>query len=127
MGIRGPPSRIERKTQKKEDPVKTILTVTFAGMFLLYAAFHFRASEPLASLASTSSQIYIHGTPVCVTQQGTDIVAQVGECGVPTATPDSDSVERLPFRGGHPGMNLPPGHPPIDQDMFPDAQRRLLI
>ncbi|MGZ8441072.1 MAG: hypothetical protein ACXWXD_09905, partial [Candidatus Deferrimicrobiaceae bacterium] len=111
----------------KEDPVKTILTVTLAGMFLLYAAFHFRASEPLASLVSSSSQIYIHGTPVCVTQQGKDIVAKVGECGVPTHPPDSDSMERLPFRNGHPGMNLPPGHPPIDQEMFPGENRRVLI
>ena len=106
--------------------MKTILTVTLAGMFLLYAAFHFRASEPLGSLVSSSSQIYIHGTPVCVTQQGKDIVAKVGECGVPTLAPDSDSMERLPFRG-HPGMNLPPGHPPIDRAMFPNEQRRVLI
>ena len=104
-----------------------MLTVTLAGMFLLYAAFHFRASEPLASLVSSSSQIYIHGTPVCVTQQGKDIVAKVGECGVPTHPPDSDSMERLPFRHGHPGMNLPPGHPPIDQEMFPGENRRVLI
>jgi len=107
--------------------VKTILTVTLAGMFLLYAAFHFRASEPLASLVSSSSQIYIHGTPVCVTQQGKDIVAKVGECGVSTLPPDSDSMEKLPFRHGHPGMNLPPGHPPIDQEMFPGENRRVLI
>jgi hypothetical protein len=42
-------------------------------------------------------------------------------------SPDSDSVERLPFRDGHPGMNLPPGHPPIDQEMFPGENRRMLI
>jgi hypothetical protein len=107
--------------------VKTILTATLAGMFLLYAGFLFRASEPHAYLVSSSSQIYIHGTPVCVTQQGKDIVAKVGECGVPTLSPDSDSMERLPFRHGHPGMNLPPGHPPIDQEIFPHGQRRLLI
>ena len=107
--------------------MKTILTVTLAGMFLLYAAFHFRASEPLASLVSSSSQISIHGTPVCVTQQGKDIIAEVGECGVRALPPDSDSMERLPFRHGHPGMNLPPGHPPIDQEMFPGENRRVLI
>jgi hypothetical protein len=103
--------------------VKTMLTVTLAGMFLLYAAFHFRAGEPLAS----SSQIYIHGTPVCVTQQGKDIVAVVGECDMPALPRDSDSMERLPFQHGHPGMNLPPGHPPIDQKMFPGENRRVLI
>ena len=107
--------------------MKTILMVTLAGTLLMYAAFHILASEPLARLVSSSSQIYIHGTPVCVTQQGKDIVAKVGECGVPMQSPDSDSVERLPFRDGHPGMNLPPGHPPIDQEMFPGENRRMLI
>ena len=107
--------------------MKTILTVTLAGMVLLFAAFHFRASEPLASLVSSSSQIYIHGTPVCVTQDGKDIVARVGECGLHGLPPKSDSLERLPFRHGHPEMNLPPGHPPIDREMIPDEQRRVLI
>lgn len=107
--------------------MKTILTVTLAGALLLFAAFHFRAGEPLALPVSSSSQIYIHGTPVCVTQQGEDIVASVGKCGAPMVPPESDSMERLPFRNGHPGMNLPPGHPPIDQEMFPNEQRRVLI
>ena len=64
---------------------------------------------------------------MCVTQQGKDIVARVGQCGLHQLPPDSDSVERLPFRHGHPGMNLPPGHPPVDQEMFPNEQRRVLI
>jgi len=106
--------------------VKKILSVALAGTVLLFAMYHIQASEPLTSFASSSSQIYIHGTPVCVTQQGRDIVAQVGKCSVPRHPPDADSLERLPF-DGHRGLNLPPGHPPIDQEMFPDEQKRVLI
>lgn len=106
--------------------MKKILPVALAGTVLLFALYHIRASEPLASFASSSSQIYIHGTPVCVTQQGKDIVAQVGECGVPRLSPYADSLERLPFHG-RPGMQLPPGHPPIDREMFPGENRRVLI
>jgi hypothetical protein len=106
--------------------VKKILSVALAGTVLLFAMYHIPASEPLTSFASSSSQIYIHGTPVCVTQQGKDIVAKVGNCGVPPLSPDADSLERLPFHG-HPGLNLPPGHPPIDQEIVPDGQKRVLI
>jgi hypothetical protein len=114
------------KQREREEPVKKILSVALAGTVLLFAMYHIQASEPLTSYASSSSQIYIHGTPVCVTQQGKDIVARVGECGVSLHPPDADSLERIPFHG-HPGRNLPPGHPPIDQEMFPDGNRRVLI
>ena len=106
--------------------MKPILAATIAGMFLLFAFLHLRASEPFATPLFSTSQIYIHGTPVCVTQQGKDIVAQVGECGVRPFPPEFESLERLPFHG-HPGRNLPPGHPPIDQEMFPEGNRRVLI
>jgi hypothetical protein len=95
-------------------------------MVLLMGIYHIRSSDPLASLVSSSSQIYIHGTPVCVFQQGKDIVAKVGECGMEKSRPGADSLERLPFHG-HWGRELPPGHPPIDQDMFPEAEKRVLI
>jgi hypothetical protein len=97
-----------------------------AGTFLLFVGVHLRASDPLASLVSSSSQIYIHGTPVCVFQQGKDIMAKVGECGMEKYSPGADSLEELPFHG-HRGGELPPGHPPIDQNMFPEEQRRVLI
>jgi hypothetical protein len=106
--------------------VKKILSVALAGTILVFAMFLVRASEPLASFASSSSQIYIHGTPVCVTQQGKDIVAQVGECAVSRLPSVPDSLERLPFHD-HPGMRLPPGHPPVDREMFPGENRRVLI
>ncbi len=106
--------------------MKRVLAVMLAGTFLLFVGVHLRASDPLASLVSSSSQIYIHGTPVCVFQQGKDIMAKVGECGMEKSPPGADSLEELPFHG-HRGGELPPGHPPIDQDMFPEEQRRLLI
>jgi hypothetical protein len=106
--------------------VKKILLVSLAGMFLMFAMFQVQAGGPLTSLVSSASQIYIHGTPVCVTQEGKDIVARVGECGFPGVPPDADSLEKLPYHG-HPGMQLPPGHPPIDQEMFPEENRRVLI
>ncbi len=64
-----------------------------AGTFLLFVGVHLRASDPLASLVSSSSQIYIHGTPVCVFQQGKDIMAKVGECGMEKSPPGADSLE----------------------------------
>lgn len=106
--------------------MKKILSAALAGAILVFALYHIRATEPIASFASSSSQIYIHGTPVCVTQEGKDIVAQVGECGVPRLPPYADSLERLPFHG-RPGTQLPPGHPPIDQEIFPGKNRRVLI
>ena len=106
--------------------MKTILLVAMAGTFLMFAMLHVQAGGPLTSLVSSSSQIYIHGTPVCVTREGKDIVAMVGECRIPGVPPDADSLEKLPYQG-HPGMQLPPGHPPIDQEMFPDGQKRVLI
>lgn len=114
------------KRWRRENPVRTIIAVTIAGIFLLLGFLHFQAKEPYATQLTSSSQIYIHGTPVCVTQQGKDIVAQVGECGLHALPPESESLERLPFHG-HSGRNLPPGHPPIDEEMFPAGNRRVLI
>lgn len=96
------------------------------GMVLVFAMVVVRPGGPRVSLVSASSQIFIHGTPVCVTQEGGDIVARVGECAVSGGSPDAGSLDNLPYHG-HPGWRLPPGHPPIDQEMFPDANRRVLI
>jgi hypothetical protein len=74
----------------------------------------------------SSSQIYIHGTPVCVIQRGGEIQATVGAC---SAVPD-ESRQGAPYRHspgfsgpGHPGLNLPPGHPPIGPDDGPIGER----
>ena len=92
----------------------------------MFSIFVIGAGDPLASSVSSSSQIYIHGTPVCVFQEGKDIMAKVGECGMEKSPPEENSLGEIPFHG-HGGGELPPGHPPIDQGMFPEDQRRVLI
>lgn len=106
--------------------MKTILLIASAGMFLVFALLQVQAGGPRISLVSSSSQIYIHGTPVCVTQEGKDIVARVGECAVPGGGADAGSLENLPYHSNR-GWRLPPGHPPIDQEMFPDVNRPVQI
>ena len=48
--------------------MRTIFLVTMAGMVLVFAMLKVKADGPHVSLVSSSSEIYIHGTPVCVTQ-----------------------------------------------------------
>jgi hypothetical protein len=75
-----------------------------------------------------TSQIYIHGTPVCIMQEGDRIVAMVGECDAPEA-PQGFHPEppgRRPFRGA-PGLTLPPGHPPVPFDLAPKAGRLIPV
>ena len=80
----------------------------------------------------SSSQIFIHGTPVCVFQQAGEIVASIGLCG----TPGGESREGGTGKGGgvhggtstplNPRLGLPPGHPPVES--LPDLEeRRILI
>jgi hypothetical protein len=83
------------------------------------------------SMAGSSSQIFIHGTPVCVTQRGGEIQAAVGVCGNFSVHPHGEAEgyhggNRVP---GNPHIGLPPGHPPIDQEPFPGPEggRRTLI
>lgn len=104
--------------------MRTILAVGLAGLLggLLFLVMH--ADVPFTTPAS--SQIYIHGTPVCVTRQHYGIVAQVGECDEGRGHPDGEFTGEVPFRG-HPGIDLPPGHPPIDGNLFPEENRRVLI
>ena len=83
-----------------------------------------RTDGPFATVAF--SQIYIHGTPVCVTRHPRGIVARVGECGEAGAFPDGGFHRDIPFHG-RPGMRLPPGHPPIDGNLFPEENRRIPI
>jgi hypothetical protein len=84
-------------------------------------------SGQMYAVKASSSQIFIHGTPVCVFTLGENIVAEVGPC--PQGS--GDGSEAAP--GEHPdtvqpGNELPPGHPPLDQGLLPDdQQRRVLI
>jgi hypothetical protein len=80
----------------------------------------------------SSSQIFIHGTPVCVTQRGGEIHAAVGACSLfRRESPHGDAEGyhgQVPVPG-HPDLVLPPGHPPIGPDEGPitDRNRRTLI
>lgn len=77
---------------------------------------------------NSSSQIYIHDTPVCVIQRDGAIHARVGACGTTSEDAPGGGVGR--FRvPGHPRLELPPGHPPIGPDDGPVAapDRRILI
>ena len=104
--------------------IALVLTTGVAALFL-WGSGHARG------MASASSQIFIHGTPVCVTQRGGEIEAAVGDCGVLAGGPQKDSGGygggNLP--PGHPRLGLPPGHPPIDAGpgTGDDGRRRTLI
>ncbi|MGE5246891.1 MAG: hypothetical protein ACM3L8_00985 [Verrucomicrobiota bacterium] len=83
--------------------------------------------------AVSSSQIFIHGTPVCVTQRGGEIHATVGACsalrpGGPRGEGPSRHHGGVPYPGD-PRLELPPGHPPIGPDDGPIGEhtRRVLI
>lgn len=108
--------------------MKTIVAIGLMALFIFVAVVELRAYRTSVAPASVSeSQIYIHGTPVCVFRQGESIVARVGECDGETAPPDEAPGDGTPDLGG-PGLTLPPGHPPVGPDMAPDGNgRRIAI
>ena len=81
----------------------------------------------------SSSQIFIHGTPVCVMRHAGEIFASVGMCG----TGGGESQEDGFGNGGvihgetpspvEPRHGLPPGHPPIDSTPGFGEGRKILI
>jgi hypothetical protein len=81
----------------------------------------------------SSSQIFIHGTPVCVMQRAGEIIAAVGKCdasGSESREEGNGNGER--FHGGtlsplEPRPGLPPGHPPVDSAPSFEGERRILI
>jgi len=96
--------------------VKTILGVA-SLLAIGIAAFTMWGSMHARRAAWSGSQIFIHGTPVCVMQRDGGIEAFVGECG--SLSGDRGEEAELPggmppHRFGIPGYGLPPGHPPID-------------
>ena len=103
-----------------------ILALGITGI-LMWEAVHVRL------MAVSSSQIFVHGTPVCVMQQAGKIVASVGMCGPPgSESPEEEYGSGDAFHGGPPSaperrFGLPPGHPPVDS--LPDFEegRRTLI
>lgn len=107
--------------------MKTIAAIGLTVLLIVVLVVGVRAylPSPISGFAS-ASQIFIHGTPVCVYRHGESIVARLGECA--GALPrDGAREERLPEVDG-PESGLPPGHPPVGPDMLPDGDtRRILI
>lgn len=107
--------------------MKTIVAIGLVALVMLVVVAQWKAFHPPAVAASASeSQIYIHGTPVCVFRHGESIVATVGECGTFAAPRGEGQEDRAPDSGG-PGLALPPGHPPVGPDMLPEGGRRRIL
>jgi len=117
----------KRKTVREGYPVKSILA---AALILalgitgisLWGAVHAQRMDV------SSSQIFIHGTPVCVMQHAGEIIASVGRCGASGGESRGDGFEN----GGTPSplgprLGLPPGHPPVDSPPDLEEVRRILI
>jgi len=83
-------------------------------------------------MSVSSSQIFIHGTPVCVMQLAGEILASVGMCGTPGGESRGDGFGNGGGHGGTPApfeprLGLPPGHPPVDSPPTVEEGRRILI
>jgi hypothetical protein len=128
-----PPATVASKKKIPEvHPMKTILATAMivafgiTGISLWHAA-HTRSTD------FSSSQIYIHGTPVCVVRHDGEIVAAVGRCdaygnqswerGFGTGR---GSLGESPYHREEPSV-LPPGHPPVDSPPAWDQVRKIPI
>lgn len=105
--------------------MKKLLAIVLTAIFLVVALIQWRSYHAAASPVS-ANQIFIHGTPVCVFTKDGNIMAKVGECPDRQELEKGAPSERAPFHG-HPGMRLPPGHPPVDRDLPPDGRRAVPI
>jgi hypothetical protein len=110
--------------------VKTILATALV-LATGFAAYSIWGWGHARHLNVSSSQIFIHGTPVCITQRGGEILAAVGECGISGGGREEgfDESRRGILPPGHPPVMLPPGHPPVESDPgpVPEKRRRTLI
>lgn len=104
--------------------MRMLISVGLVGLLGLALFTLLNADVPFPEKAT--SQIYIHGTPVCVTQRPHGILAQVGECDEARIFPHGEYSGEVPYHG-HPGMDLPPGHPPVDGNLLPEENRRVWI
>ncbi|MBP2678025.1 MAG: hypothetical protein H6Q82_1090 [Deltaproteobacteria bacterium] len=103
-----------------------LVAVGITGISLWHAA-HTRHIDV------SSTQIFIHGTPVCVVQQAGEILASVGICG--SSGGESRRDDFGSGRGFHgeepsplePRFGLPPGHPPVDSAPSYEKGRRVHI
>lgn len=106
--------------------MKKLLTIVLAAGFLVVAFVQWHAYRAATASPPTLNQIFIHGTPVCVFSQDGNIMARVGQCPGAPRSEKEGPPGRAPYNGP-PGMELPPGHPPVDRDMLPDGSRTIPI
>jgi len=110
--------------------VKTVLAVALVLTTGL-AAVSIWGSVHAQRMGGSSSQIFIHGTPVCVMQRGGEIVAAIGDCAALPGGADREGggFHSAPHPSGEPGVALPPGHPPVGNapDLADGGVRRIPI
>jgi hypothetical protein len=106
--------------------VKKLFAIVVTAVFLVVALVQWHAYRAASANPPSVNQIIIHGTPVCIFSQDGNIMARIGQCPDAPQTDNEGSPERAPYHG-QPGMDLPPGHPPVDRDMFPDGRRTIPI
>jgi hypothetical protein len=111
---------------RREASVKKILLFGLAAAILAVTFVRWHGHRSAAMASTSFSQIFIHGTPVCVFTQGGDVMARVGQCPDAQGAENDRLPEEAPSRD-RPGLTLPPGHPPVDRDMFPDGRRAVPI
>jgi hypothetical protein len=132
-GISLYPLGIKRKIGPEGFHVKTILAA-FLVIALGITGVSLWGEVHSQRMSVSSSQIFIHGTPVCVIRQAGEIYAAVGICGTLGRESGQEDLEsgrsfhheEDPSTLGLP-FGLPPGHPPLDSD--PDFRKghRILI
>jgi hypothetical protein len=113
-------------------PVKTLLATALI-LALGITGISLWGSVHAQRMAFSSSQIFVHGTPVCVIQQAGEIIASVGMCGTSGGESREYDIEngggfhgKAPF-SLEPGFDLPPGHPPVDSTPSFERGGRVLI
>jgi hypothetical protein len=113
-------------------PVKTILATALI-LALGIAGISLWGAVHAQRMAVSSSQIFVHGTPVCVIRQAGRIIAAVGMCGSQWGdSRGDDSGDGEDFHGETPShvqprLDLPPGHPPVDSIPTFGEGRRIAI
>ena len=112
--------------------MKTILATVMIIALGITGIFLWGAVQAMRMDVS-SSQIFIHGTPVCVMQHAGEIIASVGRCGDFGGESTEDGFQNgRGFHGGTPSplgprLGLPPGHPPVGSPPDLKEERRILI
>jgi hypothetical protein len=118
------------KTIQEGYPVKTILATALI-LALGITGISLSGAVQAQRMAVSSSQIFVHGTPVCVIQQAGEIIALVGICNTSGGeSREEDLGSREDFHGEEPSdprIGLPPGHPPVEFPLTLGEGRRILI